>query len=79
MIGEYRCINLILEGKPGEPGASRCGRYLNRYDGLPIVMVNSEGGILEGSHVCCHGAPEEDQIIIERGFGRGCSLEIADG
>jgi hypothetical protein len=79
MMGEFRCINLMIEGKPGEPRASRCGRYLDRYDGLPILMVNSEGEILPGIHVCSYGSEDETLGIIERGLGKGCSLEIADG
>lgn len=74
--GDFRCINLIVTGEPGQPFATKCGVHSRRYDGLPIVMVNSEGKIHEGDFYCAHGSPKETETIIERGIGKGCSLTL---
>lgn len=74
--GPFRCVNLIVTGTPGQPEATKCGRYNDRYAGLPIIMVDREGKILEGDHVCCHGREDESIIIALKGIGKGCSLEV---
>ena len=71
-IGEFRCINLIVSGKPGEPMASKCGAYNSRYDGMPIVLVDPNGKTRMAT--CSHGSELEDLEIFERGIGKGCSM-----
>jgi hypothetical protein len=41
---------------------------------MPIVMVAVDGETIDA--YCGHGRPEEALWIIERGFGKGCSLTL---
>ena len=60
----------------GTPEASRCGVYERRVDGMRIAMVNGRGeAVIEAT--CCKDSWSEDQVILERGLGRGCSLTLA--
>lgn len=72
--GELRCQNLIVIGKPGEPLATACSRHGSRYNGMPITMFDPEGRSYDGYF--CHNDDLETAVIIERGIGKGCSLEV---
>ncbi len=69
----YKCINLILKSIPGEPGASRCGLYALRYDGMPIKLVDTTDRIV-GESKCALNSPAEIQRVVME-IGRGCSLK----
>lgn len=69
----YKCINLIVDGYPGEPGATRCGVWNLRYDGMPIKLVNGKGRIV-GESKCALNTAKEVETVIPH-IGRGCSLE----
>ncbi len=69
----YKCSNLILKSIPGEPGASRCGLYALRYDGMPIKLVDMTGRIV-GESKCALGSPAETVRVLHE-IGRGCSLK----
>ncbi len=70
----FKCINLIVDGYPGEPGATRCGVYAFRYDGMPIKLVNGTGRIV-GESKCALDSPAEIQRVVME-IGRGCSLTV---
>lgn len=70
----FKCINLIVDGYPGEPGATRCGLYAFRYDGMPIKLVNGTGRIV-GESKCALDSPAEIQRVVME-IGRGCSLTV---
>lgn len=63
-----RCIHLkVLPGKKiGEAGATECGRYVGRYPGMPVIIVNEKGRFMGRSkcapglfpNYCCAGRPE---------------------
>ena len=72
----YRCINLIVRGYVSEPDATTCSVYNARRPEMPILMLDEEGHESPGRHVCCHGSPDEGAIIMHKGFGKGCSLEL---
>ena len=75
-MGRYRCVNLLVEGKPGEPKATKCGAYSIRYNAMPIVMIDPEGEIVDA--FCRHDDPNEGILIASRGFGKGCSMRWED-
>jgi len=59
----------------GQPEASWCGVYDGRVDGMPIRMLDGHGQArLLGR--CGLNSAMEDTVILERGVGRGCSLEL---
>lgn len=70
--GDWRCLNLKVRGRIGEPFATVCSKYNQRYDGMPIVMMNSKGKTVEG--ICHKDSKAETRLIVRFGFGRGCSL-----
>ncbi len=70
----YACINLVITGTPGEPGATRCGVYTFRYDGMPIKLVDKKGRIV-GESKCAFKSATETETIIPH-IGKGCSLRI---
>ncbi len=71
----YRCINLIISKPLGEPQATKCAVYSHRWDGMPIMLLDTEGNIV--GHSKCHkGCPMEIEAILEKGIGRGCSMEV---
>ncbi len=70
----YACINLVVTGIPGEPGATRCGVYGFRYDGMPIKLVDNKGRIV-GESKCALDSDDETENIIPH-IGKGCSLEV---
>src|SRR5262245_49248096 len=69
-----RCSQLEVTGKPGEPYATRCLVYDQRYDGMPILMVDRDGKPTSENRVCTKDSIEEDLSIIASGIGRGCTL-----
>ena len=78
MSGELRCHNLIIVGELSNPNASRCAVYKNRTPGMAIMMLTPEGTV-GAIGVCAHGTPQDDVVIIEKGIGKGCSMEIING
>ena len=70
----YACTHLAVGGSLGQPNASRCTVYADRYDQMPIVMRNEAGEELIGR--CFQDSPEENDVILMRGIGLGCSLEL---
>ena len=77
-VGPYRCINLIVMGKPGDPEATKCAVHGVRYDRMPILLLDTDGRIA-GESVCGLDSEEETESIIEKGIGKGCSLELTEG
>lgn len=55
--------------------ATRCGLYPIRYNGMPIVL-RDESRRLVAEKFCGKDSPEETQAIIEKGIGKGCSMEV---
>ena len=76
LAGAFQCINLIVTGNPGEPKGTECGVYANRYDGMPILMIDSKGRIATGDYRCRQNSDVETREIIKRGIGYGCSLTV---
>lgn len=74
-IGELRCINLIVTGEVGQLMATKCAVHGMRYPGMPIIMVDPQGRI--GMETIC-GKDDADEafVIIQRGIGKGCSLDL---
>lgn len=72
--GSARCINLEILAPLGTPGATRCKVYKERYPGLPIVMIDN--GKIVAIAACAHGSSMDDEIIIQKGIGKGCSLKV---
>jgi hypothetical protein len=70
----YKCINLIVDGYPGEPGATRCGLYAFRYDGMPIKLVSNTGRIVGESKCALDSPAEVHRTMME--IGRGCSMRV---
>lgn len=67
-------------GKPlplGHPESTKCAVYEQRRDGMPIKMLDPTGtprmvGQCRKDHWL------EDERILVRGLGKGCSLKLAD-
>jgi hypothetical protein len=59
----------------GTPDASWCGVYERRVSGMPIRMRDASG-TTRRVLACYHNTWEEDQVIAERGLGKGCSLSV---
>lgn len=74
-IGEYQCMYLVVADglKIGDPAATFCAAYARRYDRMPIVMFNGDGTKFFPT-VCATGSQAEEDGIVERGIGKGCSL-----
>jgi hypothetical protein len=71
-MGDYICRNLQIDGKLGEPGATRCMAYDVRFDGMPILGRNAEGHTRVGA--CRKNSTLEDAVIV-KWIGHGCSLK----
>jgi len=84
-----RCCVVERDGKPyacthlrhfqwialGRPESTFCSVYDRRRHGMPITLRHQAGDEFEA--VCvADGSPEETAVIIARGIGRGCSLEV---
>lgn len=78
--GLVRCG--YLEVKPGtrvgQPEATTCRMYADRYDTMPIPMVYVIGGHDYGWSRCAKDSALEDWVIELRGLGHGCSLVRRD-
>lgn len=62
----------------GAPEASRCSIYERRQAGqhpLPVRLLDGRGEPRKLAH-CFKDTWQEDQVIAERGLGRGCSLRL---
>src|SRR5262245_4870948 len=70
------CENLVLRpGKTvGDPDATYCGVYDQRYHGMPITMIDKDGNRVDEGQMCAKDSVEEDLQILVSGMGRGCSL-----
>lgn len=77
MEGGYRCKNLVVLGAIGNPDASFCAVYEARTNLMPIEFIDEQGERLEGNYSCYKGFGE-DEIIIRKGIGKGCSLWVAE-
>jgi len=74
----FRCTNLQVTNIIGLPKASFCRVYKQRYDGMRIVMQDPSTGLaVDGT--CALNTEEETKAVIDRGIGRGCSLEVCRG
>ena len=61
----------------GTAGATQCLMHALRVDGMPIPMFYVRDMRPYGWRQCAKDSAAEDAIIIDRGIGRGCSLEMA--
>lgn len=71
----FRCFNLIERGDK-----TTCAVYANRYDMMPIMLMDKDGNI-RGKSFCRVGAADDAAVIeamTERDLSR-CSLEVQDG
>lgn len=60
----------------GHPEATKCAVYERRVDGMPIKMLDATGTArMEGQ--CRQNHWLEDERILVRGLGKGCSLRLA--
>ncbi len=67
----WRCANLIGEDI-GQPMATSCSKYSERFDGMPIDLEDPNGNRIKG--ICRKDSMAETVAIIENGVGKGCSL-----
>jgi len=68
---KWRCGYLM--GKDiGQPNATSCSRYTERYDGMPIELLGPNGKVMAGT--CRKDSVSETVAIVENGVGKGCSL-----
>ena len=74
-----KCENLRVTLFLGVPNGTYCAKYDVRYNGMPINMVDSTGAVVEVDHVCAKDSMLETLSILQRGIGKGCSLEVVDG
>jgi len=72
-----KCLNLEVVKTPGQPQATRCRVYDKRYDGMPIILQHPTDGSIRGG-TCRLNSTAETLSIIETGFGKGCSLKVAE-
>ena len=72
----WRCANLKMVGPMGEPYATMCEVYTERYDAMPITGVDMETGAVIGWGHCYLNSRTEDLAIIQKGVGKGCSLTL---
>lgn len=74
-----RCEHLKLFTAVGMPNATMCGKYKERYNGMPITMLARDGSRIEGRYHCALNSLAETLTIIEMGIQRGvCSLRIEE-
>ncbi len=74
-LDDLKCGHLIVTGTPGEPCATACGVRGTREDGMKIPMVNGEGVVVRHAF-CAKDSPNEVDGILEKGIGKGCSMEV---
>lgn len=70
----YRCMDLVQAGRIGQPYATACTAYEQRYDRMPIVLRAESGKRIHGW--CGKNSIEETRAIVQRGIGKGCSYEV---
>ena len=74
-----KCENLGFgAGAIGLPNAYYCKVYDRRIDNMPINMIDKDGTSY-GGYVCAKDSQRETFVILERGIGKGCSLEVLNG
>ena len=87
-----RCCVVYIEGRRfycqhlrfdadsmiGLPKTAACAVYKQRYNGMPISLIEPHSR-LGASGKCGLNSQEEVDSILERGIGRGCSLEVVYG
>lgn len=76
-IGEFKCANLILSGKQGEPMAAHCLVYHERIPGMPIILTKPNGEWRTG--ICAHTLPAEDDKLLQLIIDGKCSLGVTNG
>src|SRR3990167_380910 len=70
------CENLVETADGiGNPEGSYCAVWHSRTPDMPIRMLDSQGSP-KLKTICCKDSEQETQTILEKGIGRGCSLEI---
>ena len=76
--GPYRCSNLAVTKKLGEPEATVCKVHSTRYDQMPIILGVNIGccGIVIMTSWCAKDSDAEVKAIVEKGINRGCSLKV---
>ena len=67
-----RCEHLEINDSVGAPMATRCKVYGERYNGMPMAMIDSHGEVV-GETKCFKDNADEAMTIIKAGIGRGCS------
>ena len=70
-----RCENLEITGEIGAPMTTRCKVYGERYNGMPVRMIDPAGSVA-GYTRCFKDSADEAVTIIKVGIGRGCSLVV---
>lgn len=72
--GEARCENLVVEGFPGDPDATRCGVWETRTHGMPIRMVRWDGTLAYESRctVFAQQLAEGGRLVLPE----GCTLTL---
>ena len=74
----FRCANLEVTGNIGTPNATRCRVYSQRWNGMPVMLRDTETGTALVIGQCWKDSDAETAAIISTGIGRGCSLVLVD-
>lgn len=73
--GDARCANLVTVGRVGEPGATRCGAYAWRFEGMPVYAIDAQGVVVHQGR--CRKDSAGETAAIAPWIGKGCSLQVA--
>jgi hypothetical protein len=73
-IGPFKCENLVVVGEPGQPLATWCAVYDQRYPDMPIKLRDGCGEI---QGFCMHDTLAEEYELTRLIIDKKCSLEIA--
>jgi hypothetical protein len=73
----FLCVHLrkFAWSRLGAPEATFCAVHATRTPFMTITMKATDGSTVI-AFCAPSGSPEEGAAIVERGFGRGCSLRI---
>jgi len=76
--GPYKCSNLAVTKQLGKPEATTCKVHNTRYDQMPIILGVNIGccGTIVMASTCAKDSDAETKAIVEKGIGRGCSLNV---
>src|SRR3990167_5311528 len=70
------CEHLIITKPLGEPEATSCAVYGQRFDRMPIRWVDPLSRVPIALATCWKDSPDETAAIIASGLGHGCSLGL---